>query len=180
MTSLEAELLDYSDAKILIVLDNVRQHVVTDLLTAAGAPISETHEMTRRKLLVARAKCQSHEEGIVGDVILRKHSRGQISRIAVHGLAQRDIIEYLDSKEFGLSQDWAELRAEYSGLTSSDPMSKSSFKDYLRVRKSALISNETVSVAANNLGELHPDLVLLIGRILDLLRGRTLEIGMGI
>lgn len=180
MTSLEAELLDYSDARILVVLDNVRQEVVAELMSTATTPSQESTEGTKSKLLAVRAKCESHEEQIVGDLILRKHSRGQVSQITVRGLSRRDIIEYLDPKEFGLAQDWNELRAEFSRLKSSDPMSTSSFKDYLRVRKGASIGNETVSVAAQNLGTLHPDLVALIQQVSDLLRGRNFEIGFGI
>ena len=180
MTSLEAELLDYSDAKILVVLDNVRQEVVAELIRTATTPSPESTEGTRSKLLAVRSKCETHEEQIVGDLIVRKHLRGHVSKITVRGLSRRDVIEYLDPKEFGLTQDWNELRSEYSQLKSSDPMSKSSFKDYLRVTKGASISNETVAVAAQNLGALHPDLVALIEQVSDLLRGRNFEIGFGI
>lgn len=178
MTSLEAELLDYTDAKILVVLDNVRRATISELLNVADSKQSNEPKDRRNRLVAARARCQSHEERIICDVVIRRHDKGDLSRFSLLGLSKRDVIEYLPPGEFGID-DWDVVRREHDSLPASDPLARSSFKDYLRVTRKISIGNEDVARASRNLGKLHPDLVALIEHTMKQLRGRSLELGFG-
>jgi hypothetical protein len=178
MTSLEAQLFDYTDARVLVVLDNVRQAVLVELLEAAKSKKNGNPRDRRNALVAARARCQSHEERIVGDVIIRRFDKGDLSRFSLFGLSKRDIIEYLDPLEFGID-DWVAARNEFDSLSPSDPMKQSSFKDYLRATRNISIGNGDVTRASHNLGTLHPDLVALVEHIMKQLSGRSLELGFG-
>lgn len=178
MTSLEAEFLDYTDAKILVVLDNVRQSVIAELLETAKSKQVDNPRDARSRLLDARGRLQSHEERIICDVILRRYDKGDLSRFSLFGLSKRDVIEYLTPGEFRLD-DWDAIRKEHDSLAPTDPLAKSSFKDYLRVTRKISVSNDDVTRASRNLGQLHPDLVALIEHTMKQLGGRSLELGFG-
>jgi len=179
MTALEAELLDYTDAMVLVVLDNVRQERV-NAVYAAGLASSNGDEQGKKAILAARAKCESHEERIVGDIIVKRSMRGDLARIAISGLSKGDIIEYLDPKDFGLTKSFDQLRAKHSSLDSSDPMGRTSFKDYVRATEGVNLGIDDVRLAASNLQTIHPDLSAVLSLILNLLQRRSLQLGFGI
>jgi hypothetical protein len=179
MTALEAELLDYTDATVLVVLDNVRQERV-NAVYAAGLASSNGDERGKKAILAARAKCESHEERIVGDIIVKRSMRGDLARITISGLSKGDIIEYLDPNDFGLTKSFDQLRAKHSSLDDSDPMSRTSFKDYVRATEGVNLGLDDVRLAASNLQTIHPDLSAVLSLILNLLQKRSLQLGFGI
>jgi ABC-type Mn2+/Zn2+ transport system ATPase subunit len=180
MTALEAEFLDFTDSMVLVVLDNVRQDRLADVYAAGMSNSIGGGSADRRALFEARAKCAGHEEQIVGDIIVKRSRRGDLSRITFCGLSKRDIIEYLDPRDLGLSKSHDQLRSEYESLAESDPLSKTTFKDFVRVREGVRLGLDDITSAAENLENIHPDLGNVLKQIMSLLQKRSLELGFGI
>jgi hypothetical protein len=180
MTALEAEFLDFTDSMVLVVLDNVRQDRLADVYAAGMSNSIGGGSADRRALFEARAKCAGHEEQIVGDIIVKRSRRGDLSRIIFCGLSKRDIIEYLDPRDLGLSKSHDQLRSEYESLAESDPLSKTTFKDFVRVREGVRLGLDDITSAAENLENIHPDLGNVLKQIMSLLQKRSLELGFGI
>jgi hypothetical protein len=79
-----------------------------------------------------------------------------------------------------LSKSHDQLRSEYESLAESDPLSKTTFKDFVRVREGVRLGLDDITSAAENLENIHPDLGNVLKQIMSLLQKRSLELGFGI
>lgn len=155
--------MSLTDAHIVVVTDNARAETLSKIRDEA---LQEAREGTRPNQIVRRIERQlssadiSPEEKTLYDLVERALHVGSLNRVHPFGLAHRDIIEYADPADFGLTKSWDILRSQYARSSERLP-----FKDWLRTTHDARISNETVRVAFSNLDHLETDIVDLLGLI---------------
>lgn len=169
--TLDTKFLDYSDAPVLVVFDNVRAKHGHHLLSRAKDAWSRTADRRRvaSEISLSSKERLSFEEVLMRELILQSSEVGLLSRIEVFGLSKGDIIEYLDPNSFGLDGSWLDLRNEFAVWRTGTPKSRSDFKSFLVAEKRGQISIEKVRVASSDLDHLDHDLVELTGVISSLL-----------
>ena len=103
-------IFDFSDAKIISLLDNIDAKVVTHVWSearklAATGKIIEAGQFVRGALPGAR----SGENVFLSQFLTLALANGQHERVEVWGLSKADIVLYLSPEDFGIKRTWGEL-----------------------------------------------------------------------
>jgi hypothetical protein len=163
-------IFDYTDAQVVIVLDNVPDGAkLWDELVSHRA-----HDRTAIEQTLRRFGRLGTGEGRWLEAFARAAlERDQLHRVTVHGLSQPDIVCYLPPEAFGIEHvKWPSLVAAWRAA-SSRPVD---IKQWLRTTKGAKINTRRIESAAAQLAAtgspLPDDLTALAGTIRDASRRR--------
>lgn len=135
-------LRDFSDAHVVVLLDDVAPNMVDGIKTALDVAKEAQDSAAKRQLNSLEERAGNAERKAI------ELARQFLSRpygITVKGLIERDIIEYLDPAVFGLTADWKELRKQHR----ADGGPNSDFKEWLRRAHGARINKETLAIGAS-------------------------------
>jgi len=160
-----SELLrDFTDAHIVVLLDDVAGQITEGIAKAISLAMSGSSGEAR-KLLVDLESRSGHIEGKA--VQLARNYLKRPQNIHIRGLERRDIIEYLDPSEFGLTSTWKALRKMHR-----EERHALEFKEWLRAEHGATINENRIANAAARLSE-HPppELTSLLSFCVGLSRG---------
>lgn len=153
-------MLSYTTAEILVVVDNARNELLSDLRTRA---MQMTQEGLKPSLIIGRLglrelqQAASPEEKSLFQILERAIQKRHLSRVHFFGLSVHDVIMLFSPISFGLNQTWSELEMTFKNR----PDRSENFKDFLR-SQGATISTEMVKSAINDIdGEWPNDLVRL-------------------
>ena len=153
-------MLSYTTAEILVVVDNARNELLSDLRTRA---MKMTQEGLKPSLIIGRLglrelqQAASPEEKSLFQILERAIQKRHLSRVHFFGLSVHDVIMLFSPISFGLNQTWSELEMTFKNRADRSE----NFKDFLR-RQGAMISTEMVKSAINDIdGEWPNDLIRL-------------------
>jgi len=153
-------MLSYTTAEILVVVDNARNELLSDLRTQA---MQMTQEGLKPSLIIGRLglrellQAASPEEKSLYQILERAIQKRHLYRVHFFGLSVHDVIMLFAPKSFGLNQTWSELEEIFMNRVDRSQ----NFKDFLR-SQGAIISTEMVKSAINDIdGEWPNDLVRL-------------------
>ena len=110
-------LFGFSDAEVVVLLDNATEHRIPDVWREAQALTSDGNQKAALRLLEdveAGARWLTDEESKALEFCRKAIHLGAPHRFHLYGLSQPDIINYLDPRAF-ISSDltWSQLGAEY-------------------------------------------------------------------
>lgn len=148
-------LRDFSDAQLVVLLDNVAPEIIRGLTTATSLAMDGKRKEAETTLRDLEKKAGHGErkaiELVRRTIAITRQYLDRPQNIHIRGLEKKDIIEYLDPSFFDLDKDWSTLRklhrAEAGDLD---------FKDWLRESFGARINAETVKAAAQQLSDNPP------------------------
>ena len=153
-------MLSYTTAEILVVVDNARNELLSDLRTRA---MKMTQEGLKPSLIIGRLglrelqQAASPEEKSLFQILERAIQKRHLSRVHFFGLSVHEVIMLFSPISFGLNQTWSELEMTFKNRADRSE----NFKDFLR-RQGAMISTEMVKSAINDIdGEWPNDLIRL-------------------
>jgi energy-coupling factor transporter ATP-binding protein EcfA2 len=151
-------LQDFTDHRIVALVDNLDPTKFVDLLAAARniAP-GDVDEFDAVADRVLDGRKDSDEVGFIRRLLRRAFEHGRLERFGVYGLSAPDILEYLSSDPFGLDRSWAELRIEFDKQTKIKR-----FKRWLELTKGASFADDHVEAACARMDELPEDLTGLL------------------
>jgi hypothetical protein len=165
---LDSRLLQYSDARIIVVADNDLNGVIKGRLATAKEFVARGTEAQAIKSEILRAKAPNETQEVkqLTNLIVDAVETGMLDRLSVFAMSKGDIIEYLPNEDFGLQGKWEELRAQHvqwsSGLKSK---SAKDFKTFLRIQLNGKIDSKLIEESVQNLDRLHPDFLALLDQI---------------
>jgi energy-coupling factor transporter ATP-binding protein EcfA2 len=137
-------IFDYTDAKVLFVIDNLDTQVAAIWKRALDAANSGESLAGRSTLEELK---RDGEQGFLRNFGIRAIEQGQIERVDLFGLAKPDILEYLPPSALvpkASGRDWEQLRAQSGTKTGT------AFKKWLR-EKLDFVDNDAVLAAAASL-----------------------------
>lgn len=153
-------MLSYTTAEILVVVDNARNELLSDLRTQA---MQMAQEGLKPSLIIGRLglrelqQAASPEEKSLFQILERAIQKRHLSRVHFFGLSVHDVIMLFSPISFGLNQTWSELEMTFKNRADRSE----NFKDFLR-SQGAMISTEMVKSAINDIdGEWPNDLIRL-------------------
>ncbi|MTB89051.1 hypothetical protein H9L21_11230 [Aeromicrobium senzhongii] len=169
-------LIDYSDAKLLVVLDELDHELVTDVFGRLQEAVAGGNPESRAAVLAElRSLGNSNDSFLfIHQFALRAVELGILDRVEFFGLSQPDIICYLEPASV-LSEDesWDRLLDQWR--RDAAPQPPRNIKKWLRGKgflpDDAHLVDEAIEMAtmrAARSANLHPDLVALGARILEL------------
>lgn len=155
-------IIDYTNLHVLNVADNVNAGVLAKLVaglregdTAGFAPDRILRESGMNDL----ARDASPEERVMLSLLEQCVRRRLLDRFHVFGFGKRDIIEYFPASDFGLSDSWIQLRADFERFRSRK---RQDFKSWLRDERGASISARKIEKAFNKLDTVDGDFAALL------------------
>lgn len=163
-------LCDFTDARIVAVLDNLPPKIVGDAWRDAESVMLSEGFPAALALLEQRLRADKRkgreDEGTeinaIRELMIRALETGQESRIVPIGMSKPDIIMYLPVEELVPgSESWEQLWDEFVKQKGNTNAPKS-FKTWLRVKRHVLITTEGVDAAAQHLDVVHPDISALL------------------
>ena len=165
--TLDSQLLsDFTDAKVLIVLDNVRAEAVSERWKAARRLATEGDAAAAAELIEDWNATGSKEEEKLKSFLaeLATHSRMSPQRFEVFGFAEPDILDYLDPVSItGETIDWADLRER------SQVDSGTKFKRWLEKNYDADLSADGIEEAVKDLDRIPEEFTQLLAKIEQML-----------
>lgn len=166
LSTVEARIVtDYTDMHVLSIADNIRATRITavrDKLLEGdreGLPAGRNIKLSG---LIELRQDSRFEERVLFDLLERCAQRRMLDRFHVFGLAKKDVIEYLPSESFGLSDDWEKLRADFDSFRGAE---RHDFKDWLRRERGAEISTRKIRSAFDSLDSIDSELRQLLSEI---------------
>ncbi len=169
-------LVDFTDQRILVIVDNVRNErlqPVVEALKLFQADGRSTKAALKESGFEDLRSGATPEERILLEIIERSYSRRIIDRFDIHGLPTRDVAQLLPAESFGLEVGWPKLEKDYkSDRTGRD------FKTWLREEHGVSITIRTIRKAVRNLDEYSPGLYALREAVEVALDLATLERGL--
>jgi len=150
-------LVDYSDLRILVIVDNARNEKIQPVLDTLKKLLGDHRGVKQAMKLSGFADLRSKatpEERTIVEIIDRAARRRVIDRVGVYGLPVRDIAQLLPPESFGLDHDWPHLEHEFK-----QERSGRDFKTWLREEHGVSISVKTIRKAVSGLDELSDGLV---------------------
>lgn len=153
-------LFDFTDARIVALLDNVDAHHVRDLWARARdlagvGQVDEAGALVRNEL----PRKGSGENRFLGNFLTRALEDGEHERVGAWGLSKEDIILYLPPSAFGVKRSWEDALSQY------DPDSDGSLKPWLSKKYGADFSLASVRTAAESLDHIPEDFTGLIAAL---------------
>ncbi|MBY6687228.1 AAA family ATPase [Rhodococcus sp. BP-149] len=172
----EARLLfSATEAKILVVVDNIQNSKLDSLWSAITAAAAVGDFELARSTAATIATLGNDEGQFLGELATAALEFGNIDRIEVHGLSQPDVICYLPTASFlgPEAPSWPQIIREWTAKMRNRP---SNIKKYLKdagylPQDSREIDDLVVSAAesaANGAELLDPDIIALGERIMAL------------
>jgi hypothetical protein len=165
---LDSRLLQYSDARIIVVADNDLNGVIKGRLSTAKESVAggvDAQEI-KSEILMAKTPNETQEVKQLTNLIIDAVEKGMLDRVSVFAMSKGDIIEYLPNEDFGLRGTWEELRAQHVQWSSGlKPKSAKDFKTFLRVQLKGKIDSKLIAKSTQNLDSLHPDFLALLDQI---------------
>ncbi len=163
-------LCDYSDARIVAVLDNLEPAIIKDawrdaksVMISDGFPAAR--ELLYQRLPAEKSKSKSDEAtevNVIREFMIRALETGKESRIIPFGMSKKDIIMYLPVEALvPCDESWDALWTAFE-LQKGNKNALKNFKGWLRDKRGTTISTEDVQSAARNLDEIHPDIAALL------------------
>jgi predicted ATPase len=154
-------IFDFTDAKIVSLLDNTEADRVVEIWSearklAAIGKVIESGEYLRTAL----PKSKSGENIFLSQFLTSALTHGQHERVEVWGLSKPDIVLYLPPENFGIKRTWEELLSEHGP---SDP----SFKTWATKKYGADFSVETIHKAVKTLDHVPDEFGDLMLRIAE-------------
>ncbi len=165
---LDSRLLQYSDARIIVVADNDLNGVINGRFSNAKESVAGGVDAQEIKSEILRAKTPNETQEVkqLTNLIIDAVERGMLDRLSVFAMSKGDIIEYLPSGDFELRGTWEELRAQHMQWSSGlKPKSAKDFKTFLRVQLRGMIDSKVIEKSIQNLDSLHPDFLALLDQI---------------
>jgi energy-coupling factor transporter ATP-binding protein EcfA2 len=159
-------IFDYSDAKVLVVIDNTDAQVLAIWERAVVAAGSGSPS-TARTILLEELRGEG-ESVFIRNFAIRAVERGQTDRIDLYGLSKADILEYLtpgDVMPKASGKTWDRLRSE-SGTRSGKAIKKT----WLSENYDFSGDDTTLENAVSQLDELPPDFTGLIDEVTRMAR----------
>jgi len=157
-------LFDYTSASVLITLDNLQSERILPAWETAKQRIIKKQDLIRTLHDLTKAiDTKSGEGRNLVELLTRAIATGTWERIELTPIGKKDIIEYFDPKNFGLEEDWTELRNQFAEVKT-----KSNFKEFLHDHKRAKISIKLLALAAENLDEIDQDFIRCINVAIEL------------
>ncbi len=153
-------LCDYTDARLLAVLDATRTEPMREIWRQAKSTnASVDFDAAKHYLIEALpGKEPRTEEGFMREYFIEALKTGQESRVAFSGMSQPDIIMYLDPELFVKGSDWETLYQQFNTQLQQDKQPTKSFKPWLQKKYKLAITPEMVRTAARQLDEIPPDI----------------------
>ena len=151
-------IFDYSDARVLVVIDNIDRHVLAIWERAIEAAHSDSPSAARTILEELK---RDGEPGFIRNFGIRSAELGRTDRIDLYGLSKPDILEYLPPKSLmprASDLHWDQLRSR------SGAKSGTAFKTWLRENYGFSGDDSVLENAVSQLDELPDDFVGLIDR----------------
>lgn len=161
-------IFEFSDARVISLLDNIDAALVTELWgkardMASKGSIDEAGELLRAGL----PRDAKHIENVfLAEFLSLALTRGEYERVEVWGLSKSDIVLYLPREEFGLRREWEDLLIEHAS-------SKKSFKVWASEVYGANFSNEVILRATQAMDSLPVEFGDLIMKVAELSRPVT-------
>lgn len=175
---LDSRLLQYSDARVIVVADNDMNGAIEGRIKTAKAAAESGLETSLIKSMILGAKSPNDSQEVkqLTNLIIDAVEKGMLYRLSVFGMSKGDIVEYLPVESFGLQGTWEQMRTQHvqwaSGLK---PKSTKDFKTFLRTQLKGRIDSGLILESAQNLDWLHPDFVALLSEI-RILSDRNLNV----
>jgi energy-coupling factor transporter ATP-binding protein EcfA2 len=147
---------DYSDAKVLIVVDNTDAKVCAVWEQAIEAASVGDPLAARRVLEQLKPE---GEQLFLREFGIRAVERGQTGRISVHGLSRPDVLDYLPAAALvpkAAGRDWDRLRIDSGAKTGT------AFKKWLREKLDFSDDDSLLEAAVSQLDALPSDFVELV------------------
>jgi len=142
-------LLAYSDARIRVVLDNLKENAVGHW-NEARRYADDSDPIAARRALERLSRERGREASWLSEAGIAALQRQQLGRIEGVGLRRPDIIQYLPVGAFVPgAESWQKLFSDYRNTQSS-----LDFKGWLRKERGAVINSERIREAAEQLTEL--------------------------
>lgn len=166
ISTVEARIVtDYTDMHVLSIADNVRAtrllKIRDKLIEGERQGLSVPKNLKLSGLFELR-KNLGTEERVLFELLERCTERRLLDRFHVYGLEKKDVIEYLPSVAFGLSESWEQLREDYAQFR-SEP--KPQFKEWLKTERGAEISTRRIRSAFDSLDSIDEELLNLLNEI---------------
>lgn len=161
-------IFEFSDAKVISLLDNTDAKVVTDLwrqarLMSSQGKVSEAGQYVRSGL----PGNKSGENRFLSEFLTLALSNGQHARVEVWGLSRGDILYYFPPSDFGLKLPFEDLVKEHQGQIKPGG---DNFKTWARKKYRADFSDAAVIHAAQSLDHIPSDFGDLLMQIASLTR----------
>lgn len=163
-------IFEFTDAKLISLMDNIDAAAVTELWgkareMASKGLIDEAGEFLRAGL----PRDAKHIENVfLKEFLSLALKKGEYERVEVWGLSKSDIVLYLPSEEFGLRRDWDVLLTEHAS-------SEKNFKDWASGAYGADFSNEAILRATQALDTLPVEFGDLIMKVAELSKAVAME-----
>jgi hypothetical protein len=156
----DATLLQFTDAKIVMLTDSLGRHAAADWLRCQELAAAGSKKEAQQHLIQSFGDGR-YESRFLREVGERLLQRGELGRVSVVALSVPDVVELLPaSAVLGVEVSWAEARSAYA----ADPRARGvSFKDWVvRRYRAPPISARRIRAIANTLDEIPDDLGQLI------------------
>jgi len=153
-------MFDFTDAKVIVVIDNMRPGIAQAWLEATRLRSAEDG----RAVLLDRLDRKSEEERFLQEFGIRALEFGEVNRVAVCGLSVPDIVDLLPPSiicERAGTKSWAQLRADPRA-----PKGSGKFKLWAEKELGAQFDDGTIIRASEALDEIPLDLRHLLA-VLD-------------
>ena len=107
-------LFDFTDARLVALLDNIDAQTVNDLWNRARdlagvGQVDEAASMVRMRL----PRSESGENRFLAEFLTRALQTGEHERVAAWGLSKADVLFYLPPSPFGIKRTWETALADY-------------------------------------------------------------------
>lgn len=157
-------LCEFSDARLVAMVDNLDPNVVTDAWRAAKETLANEHDVRAAREALERVLPNgiSTEITCIRQFLVRSLELGQESRAAVQAMSKPDIIMYLNPSDLlPTNEGWEELWAQFEQQLNSRNRS-TNLKAWLTKQFGVEITTEAIAEAATKLDRVHPDFTRLV------------------
>ena len=146
-------LFEYTNAKILVTVDNVQNTKLNSAWTSAKEMLINKQPVNRvRGDLLRILDEKTGEVRKLLELMTSSLFSGNWDRLEFSSLTKKDLIEYFAPEAFNLKSDWATLRSQH-GSQNVYP----DFKEFLRATNGAQISTNKLVEACKTLDAIDPD-----------------------
>ena len=146
-------LFEYTNAKVVLTLDNLNGPVINDAWSKAIAEFKKGRSINKVRDDLSQAVTSRSGEGRQLLEFMSSCLINQVQdRVTLTALSKNDIIEYFEPKEFGLTSSWRELHDNFAKSRDFK-----NFKDFVIGTYGARVSSGVLSELAEGLEEIPND-----------------------
>lgn len=166
-------IFEFTDAKVISLLDNIDAQVVTLLWEVARKVAGEGKEPEAGQYVRSGLPgSKSGENKFLSEFLSLALKSGQHERVEVWGLSKGDILYYFSPSDFGLKIPFKELVMEHQDQFTQGG---DNFKTWARKKYRADFSDRAVVLAAESLDHIPDDFVNLLMQISSLSRANSVS-----